>query len=76
MTRTGTSLNDLVAKMVPLLDAMIVRSSADGRGAGRPTTAFCAAMAAFHHQVQVAHVEAGLRSNDRYFPFPEEVNAA
>jgi len=41
---------------------------------GDTTTAFCAALAAFHRHVKVAHVEAGLRSFDRFKPFPEEVN--
>lgn len=41
---------------------------------GDTTTAFCAALASFHRHVKVAHVEAGLRSFDRFKPFPEEVN--
>lgn len=41
---------------------------------GDTTTAFAAALAAFHQRVPVAHVEAGLRTGDRYFPFPEEIN--
>lgn len=41
---------------------------------GDTTTTFCGALAAFYHQVPVAHVEAGLRTHDRRQPFPEEVN--
>ena len=41
---------------------------------GDTTTSFAAALAAFYHQVAVGHVEAGLRSFDRYSPFPEEMN--
>jgi UDP-N-acetylglucosamine 2-epimerase (non-hydrolysing) len=41
---------------------------------GDTTTALAAAMAAFHHRIPVAHVEAGLRSGDRASPFPEEMN--
>lgn len=41
---------------------------------GDTTTAFAAALAAFHRRVPVAHVEAGLRTRDRFFPFPEEAN--
>lgn len=41
---------------------------------GDTTTAFVAALAAFYERVPVAHVEAGLRTNDRYNPFPEEIN--
>jgi UDP-N-acetylglucosamine 2-epimerase (non-hydrolysing) len=41
---------------------------------GDTTTAFAAALAAFYLRIPVAHVEAGLRTNDRYNPYPEEVN--
>lgn len=41
---------------------------------GDTTTAFMVALVAFYHQVRVAHVEAGLRSWDKYHPFPEEIN--
>ena len=41
---------------------------------GDTTTAMAAAMAAFYHRVPVGHIEAGLRTNDIYNPFPEEVN--
>jgi UDP-N-acetylglucosamine 2-epimerase (non-hydrolysing) len=41
---------------------------------GDTTTAFAVALAAFYDKIPVAHVEAGLRSGDRYSPFPEEIN--
>jgi len=41
---------------------------------GDTTTTFCAALAGFYARVRVAHVEAGLRTGDRYQPFPEEIN--
>jgi UDP-N-acetylglucosamine 2-epimerase (non-hydrolysing) len=41
---------------------------------GDTTTAFCAALAAFYRRVPVAHVEAGLRTGDKFAPFPEEIN--
>jgi UDP-N-acetylglucosamine 2-epimerase (non-hydrolysing) len=41
---------------------------------GDTTTAFAAALAAFYDKIPVAHVEAGLRSGQRYSPFPEEIN--
>ena len=41
---------------------------------GDTTTTFAAALAAFYHRVPVAHVEAGLRTDDIYSPWPEEVN--
>lgn len=48
------------------VDAVIVQ--------GDSTTAFAAALAAFHAQVPVAHVEAGLRTGQRSASFPEEIN--
>jgi UDP-N-acetylglucosamine 2-epimerase (non-hydrolysing) len=41
---------------------------------GDTNTVFAAALAAFYQQIPVAHVEAGLRTNDLWDPFPEEVN--
>ena len=41
---------------------------------GDTTTAMVASLAAFYHRVPVGHVEAGLRTRDRYSPFPEEIN--
>ncbi len=41
---------------------------------GDTTTVFCAALAAFYNKVPVGHVEAGLRTGNRYSPFPEEIN--
>lgn len=41
---------------------------------GDTTTTFAGALAAFYQQIKVGHVEAGLRTFDKYFPFPEEMN--
>ncbi len=41
---------------------------------GDTTTAFSAALAAFYHQIPVGHVEAGLRTDNLYNPYPEEAN--
>ena len=41
---------------------------------GDTTTSSSAALAAFYQQIPVGHVEAGLRTNDRWLPYPEEMN--
>ena len=41
---------------------------------GDTTSVFLGALAGFYSKIPVAHVEAGLRTNDRYSPFPEEIN--
>jgi len=41
---------------------------------GDTTTAFSATLAAFYQKIPVGHVEAGLRTYDRYSPYPEELN--
>jgi len=57
-------LDQVIAKEHP--DLVLVQ--------GDTTTAFCGALAAYYHQVRVGHVEAGLRTGDKYAPFPEEIN--
>jgi len=41
---------------------------------GDTSTAFVGALAGFYQKIKVAHIEAGLRSYDKYSPFPEEMN--
>lgn len=41
---------------------------------GDTTTTFAASLAAYYCKVKVAHIEAGLRTSDKYNPFPEEIN--
>ena len=41
---------------------------------GDTTTTFAGALASFYHQILVGHVEAGLRTGDKYSPYPEEMN--
>ncbi|MBE3574431.1 MAG: UDP-N-acetylglucosamine 2-epimerase (non-hydrolyzing) [Firmicutes bacterium] len=71
----GQGLSDVVVRALPGLE----RAFRQLRPAlvlvhGDTTTAFVAALAAFYQQIPVGHVEAGLRSHDRYQPFPEEIN--
>jgi UDP-N-acetylglucosamine 2-epimerase (non-hydrolysing) len=41
---------------------------------GDTSTTFVGALAAFYHKIKVGHVEAGLRTRRKYYPFPEEIN--
>ncbi len=41
---------------------------------GDTTTSFTLALSAFHFKIPIIHLEAGLRTNDKYSPFPEEIN--
>ena len=41
---------------------------------GDTTTAFCGALVAHYHRIPVGHVEAGLRTGNKFAPFPEEIN--
>ena len=41
---------------------------------GDTTTSFIGALAGFYEKITVGHVEAGLRTGNKYFPFPEEIN--
>jgi UDP-N-acetylglucosamine 2-epimerase (non-hydrolysing) len=41
---------------------------------GDTTTTFAASLAAYYNKVKIGHVEAGLRTSNKYYPFPEEMN--
>ena len=41
---------------------------------GDTTTAFISSLACFYLKIKIAHIEAGLRTNDKFAPFPEEIN--
>jgi UDP-N-acetylglucosamine 2-epimerase (non-hydrolysing) len=69
------SLNDIVGRAVSGMDKVLASFSPDILLVqGDTTTAFVSALAAFHRGIQVGHIEAGLRSYNRYNPYPEEIN--
>ena len=73
--RPQQSLNELVARIVPSFDRVLEDEHPEVIVVqGDTTTAFCAALVGFHRRIKVAHVEAGLRTGDRFHPYPEEVN--
>ena len=73
--RPDQSLNEIVCRVIPLLERLYT----DVRPSivlvqGDTTSAFSAGLAAFHRRILVGHVEAGLRSFNRFHPYPEEAN--
>lgn len=72
---SGQSLNDVAARVIGRLDAVLEDVSPDVVIVqGDTTSALGAAMAAWHRRIPVAHVEAGLRTPRIDTPFPEEAN--
>ena len=63
-TESLTGLQHVIQSIAP--DWIVVQ--------GDTTTVFTAALASYYSRIKVAHVEAGLRSFNKYAPFPEEMN--
>jgi UDP-N-acetylglucosamine 2-epimerase len=63
-SRTILGMDEVIAKAQP--DLILVH--------GDTSTTFAGALSAFYHRVPVGHVEAGLRTLDKYSPYPEEMN--
>lgn len=73
--KKNQSLSEITANVLKGLEEIYVKESPDlVLVHGDTTTSFSAALAAFYHQIPVGHVEAGLRTYDKRFPFPEEGN--
>ena len=69
------SLASLTARVIQGVDVSLRQNKPDWVIVqGDTTTVWAAAISAFFNQVPVAHVEAGLRTHDKYQPFPEEIN--
>jgi UDP-N-acetylglucosamine 2-epimerase (non-hydrolysing) len=73
--RPRQTLAEITAKAVTGLDSVLAREKPDFVVVqGDTSTTFVAALAAFYHKIRIAHVEAGLRTRQKYYPFPEEIN--
>ena len=71
----GQTLFDITSKALKGLDEVLTKEEPDlVLVHGDTTTTFAGALAAYYHQTAVAHVEAGLRTYNKYSPFPEEMN--
>lgn len=72
---TEQTLTEVTVRALQGLEEVLARERPDCvLVQGDTTTAMAAALASFYHRVPVGHVEAGLRTNDPYQPFPEEIN--
>jgi UDP-N-acetylglucosamine 2-epimerase (non-hydrolysing) len=71
----GQSLTDITVRTLQSLERIIRRAKPDMiLVQGDTTTAFIGGLAAFYHQIPIGHVESGLRTQDKYNPYPEEIN--
>lgn len=69
------SLNDITCRSLQGLETLFREKNLDlVIVQGDTTTAFAAALAAFYQKIPLGHVEAGLRTDDLYNPYPEEAN--
>ncbi len=75
LMKPGQTLSDITAGVLKGLEAVINEQKPDiVLVHGDTTTTFAGALAAFYCQTAIGHVEAGLRTYDKYSPYPEEAN--
>ena len=73
--KQGQTLGDVTTRALNGVEQVIKESQPDiVLVHGDTTTTFAGALAAFYNQVAIGHVEAGLRTYDKYSPYPEEMN--
>lgn len=71
----GQTLAQITSRVLERLDPILAELKPDVvLTQGDTTTTFIASLAAFYRQIPVGHVEAGLRTDNKYDPFPEEIN--
>ena len=69
------TLSELSANLLTALQVILIEQKPEIVFVqGDTTTAFIAGLAAFYNKCKIAHIEAGLRSFDKYSPWPEEMN--
>ena len=73
--KQGQTLSEITTRVLTGLESVIKESNPDIILVhGDTTTSFVGGLAAFYNQVAIGHVEAGLRTYDKYSPYPEEMN--
>lgn len=71
----GQTLNQLASKILLKSNELFFKNNISNVIVqGDTTTAYSLALSAFHFKIPVIHLEAGLRTNNKYSPFPEEIN--
>lgn len=71
----GQTLTDITMKSLKGLEKVFIKEKPDlVLVHGDTTTTFAGALAAFYQKIKIGHVEAGLRTFNKYFPYPEEMN--
>jgi UDP-N-acetylglucosamine 2-epimerase (non-hydrolysing) len=75
LMQADQSLAQVTAAVFTHLDPVLARLKPDWvLVQGDTTTVMAAALLAYYHRIRVGHVEAGLRTGDKWQPFPEEIN--
>jgi UDP-N-acetylglucosamine 2-epimerase (non-hydrolysing) len=73
--RPNQSLHELTARLLMALDGVLHKEQPQAVLAqGDTTTVMTMALSCFYHKIPFGHVEAGLRTRNLYYPFPEEMN--
>ncbi|MGH1816113.1 UDP-N-acetylglucosamine 2-epimerase (non-hydrolyzing) [Enterococcus casseliflavus] len=73
--KDGQTLAGITSRVIKELDQIFEEAKPDiVLVHGDTTTTFSASIASFYHQIKIGHVEAGLRTWNKYSPFPEEMN--
>ncbi len=73
--KAGQTLSDITSRVLKGIEEVIKKAKPDiVLVHGDTTTTFVGALASFYCQTKIGHVEAGLRTYDKYSPFPEEMN--
>lgn len=73
--KPNQTLSHITAEVIRGIEDVIIKEKPDVVLVhGDTTTAMAASLAAFYQQVKIGHVEAGLRTRNKYSPYPEEIN--
>ena len=73
--KKGQSLSQIFSRSIHGIEKILIAEKPDMvLVQGDTITTFAGAIAAFFQKMKISHIEAGLRTNNKYYPFPEEMN--